>query len=52
MFRESVLAFMGAGNDGKAKKKGKGCDARQKAVCKYEYGEFFEWACGNCTTRK
>lgn len=41
MFRESVLAFMGAGNEGK-------CDERQKKKCQIEFGEFFEWACKNC----
>lgn len=31
----------------KASKEGH-CDDKQKEKCKIEFGEFFEWACGNC----
>lgn len=33
-----------------AGKKGKsgGCDEKQKEKCRFEFGEFFEWACKNC----
>lgn len=25
-----------------------GCDERQRARCKFELGEFFEWTCREC----
>lgn len=43
MFREAVLAFMGVRD-----KAADGCDKKQKAKCKLEFGKHIEWACKNC----
>lgn len=44
MFRETVLAFMGV----KDKPAAGGCDEKQKAKCKIEFGEHLKWTCSQC----
>lgn len=28
------------------------CDEKQKRRCQVEFGEYFDWACGNCEKKK
>ncbi len=49
MFREAVLAFLGVDTNGG------GCTKERKERCRFEWGEYIEWACSVCehnTNRK
>jgi hypothetical protein len=43
VYEEEVLKLRAAGKQSKGV-----CDEKQKAQCSEEFGEFLDWACGQC----
>jgi NAD-dependent SIR2 family protein deacetylase len=44
LFREAVIAFLGAGKNGDKAP----CGPRKREECRQLHGEFADWACERC----